>query len=37
MTGPFDWVTEILGGGGDDSTATEQGNDGSDSADTGNN
>ena len=30
------WISDILGGGGDDPTATEQGNDGSDSADTGN-
>lgn len=30
------WVSDIFSGGGDDGTATEQGNDGSDSADTGN-
>jgi hypothetical protein len=30
------WISDILSGEGDDQTATEQGNDGSDSADTGN-
>ncbi len=30
------WISDILSGGGSDSTASEQGNDGSDSADTGN-
>lgn len=30
------WISDILSGGGDDETATEQGNDGGDSADTSN-
>ena len=30
------WISDILSGGGDDQTAREQGNDGNDSADTGN-